>query len=73
MQPMSPQLQEVLFVSRDIASEAADLAKSLGLNSIQAASFKKAFKDTASVSQNLVDNAEKLLEGELSLNDIQKI
>ncbi len=66
------QLQEVLFVSRDIASEAADLAKSLGMNSIEAASFKKAFKDTASVSQNLVDNAEKLLEGELSLNDIQK-
>jgi len=48
------QLQEVLFSSRDIAQEASVIAKALGLGSIEASNFKKAFKDTADISKRYI-------------------
>jgi len=69
---LKQELKDTLFATRDIAQEAKDIATALGMGSIEAAAFRKAFKDTASVSQNLIDNAEKLLDGTIGVKDIQK-
>lgn len=69
---LKQELQDALFASRDIAQEAKEIASALGMGSIEAAAFRKAFKDTALVSQDLIDNAEKLLEGTIGIKDVQK-
>ena len=69
---LKQELKDTLFATRDIAEEAKNIAIALGMGSIEAASFRKAFKDTASVSQDLIDNAEKLSEGTIGVKDIQK-
>ena len=66
------QLQEVLFASRDIAQEATVIAKALGLGSIEASNFRKAFKDTADVSKRLADNTDDILSGLKDSKDVQK-
>ena len=69
---LKQELKDTLFATRDIAQEAKEIATAMGMGSIEAAAFRKAFKDTASVSQDLIDNAEKLLEGTIGVKDIQK-
>ena len=66
------QLHEVLFASRDIAQEATVIAKALGLGSIEASNFKKAFKDTADISKRLADNTDDILSGLKDSKDVQK-
>ena len=36
--------QEILGSSRDVASQAAEVARNMGMSTIEAAAFKKAFK-----------------------------
>lgn len=69
---LKQELKDTLFATRDIAQEAKEIATAMGMGSMEAAAFRKAFKDTASVSQDLIDNAEKLLEGTIGVKDIQK-
>ena len=69
---INEKLHEVLFVTRDVANEATILAKQLGLGSIEASNFKKAFKDTADISKRLADNTDDILSGLKDSNDVQK-
>ena len=64
--------QENLFASRDIAQEARNIAKDLGMATIEAAAFRKAFKSTADVSRDIIINSSKILEGQVKSKDIEK-
>jgi len=66
------ELKEILFSSRDIAQEAGLLAKGLGLGTIEAAAFKKAFKDTADIAKELSSNSDKIIAGQGKSKNIQK-
>jgi hypothetical protein len=69
---LKEELKDVLFASRDIAQEAKNIARDLGLGSMEAAAFKKAFKETADISKNLSDNADRILQGQVKSKDIEK-
>ena len=64
--------QEILGSSRDVASQAAELARNMGMSTIEAAAFKKAFKETTDISDKLVDNADAIMKGQKGSRDIQK-
>lgn len=66
------ELAEVLFASRDIAQEAKNIAKDLGMGSMEASAFAKAFKETADISKTLSTNADRILEGQVRSKDITK-
>ena len=66
------ELKEILFASRDIAQEAGLLAKNLGLGTIEAAAFRKAFKETANIAGELANNADKILAGQAKSKNLQK-
>ena len=66
------ELAEVLFASRDIAQEAKNIARDLGMGSMEASAFAKAFKETADISKTLSTNADRILQGQVRSKDITK-
>ena len=71
-QSFKEQLQEALFATRDIAQESRKLAIDMGMASIEATAFRKAFKDVESISKKISTNYDEILEGLKETKDIQK-
>ena len=65
-------LADALFISRDIAYEAGQIAKEMGMSSIQASEFKKAFKGIADVSRQVSDNVTLIEKGQIKVGDVTK-
>ena len=65
-------MHDVLFASRDIAEEAKNLAQAMGMGTIEAAAFRKAFKDIASDSQKVASGMDDVLNGTKKSSDIAK-
>ena len=65
-------LKDKLFNTRNIADEAATIAKELGMGNMEAAAFKKSFKDIATETQNISRSYDEVLSGMKESKDIQK-
>jgi len=65
-------MDELLFATRDFASEAAKAAKELGFNAIQAAETRKAFRDLAKVQEEIALSIEDVNDGMKSMSDVSK-
>ena len=65
-------MDELLFATRDFASEAAKAAKELGFNAIQAAETRKAFRDLAKVQEEIALSIEDVNDGMKSMADVSK-
>lgn len=65
-------MDELLFATRDFASEAAKSAKELGFNAIQAAETRKAFRDLAKVQEEIALSIEDVNDGMKSMADVSK-
>ena len=63
-------MDELLFATRDFASEAAKAAKELGFNAIQAAETRKAFRDLAKVQEEISLSIEDVNDGMKSMADV---
>ncbi len=64
--------RDVLFFTRDFASEAKEAAKAVFSNSIQASETAKAFRDVASAAKQITDNYAEVITGEKSFQDLIK-
>lgn len=64
--------RDVLYFSRDFATEARNAAKATGMNSIQASETAKSFKKVAEAAKTISDNYEEVLSGEKKLGDLAK-
>tara|TARA_R110000851_G_scaffold139005_1_gene275814 strand:+ start:1278 stop:3650 length:2373 start_codon:yes stop_codon:yes gene_type:complete len=69
---LKEELSEILFSSRDIAQEARDIAAGLGMSTLEAREFRKAFKETADIAKDLESGFDKILEGTRKEKDVQK-
>jgi hypothetical protein len=69
---LKEELSEILFSSRDIAQEARDIAAGLGMSTLEAREFKKAFKETADIAKDLESGFDKIFEGTRKEKDVQK-
>ena len=65
-------LQEILFVTRDYASESREAAKAVFENSIQAGATAKAFRDLTDTTRNIRREFEDIVGGTKSMADISK-
>ncbi len=72
VEDLKQSLQDVLFLTRDYASEARSATKSVFENTIQASAAAKSFKDLSSSSRDITREYGEIAKGSKKISDISK-
>lgn len=69
---LKEQLREILDGSRDISAEANQIAQALSMSNVEAAKFRKSFKDTHDISKRINQGFDQILDGTRKQKDVEK-
>ena len=72
VEDLKQSLQDVLFLTRDYASEARSATKSVFENTVQASAAAKAFKDISGSSRDITREYGEIAKGSKKISDISK-